>query len=713
MDRDIAMPGADYADRKRTTVEFLQLLAKAARQFRTYPPTSALCTDAVEACHKTFLALRVDEPLAVRITSQHLLLDDEPVEADSAVEQELRRPLHASHVGSIEFDRGTAARDWTQFCLLVAAARRGTRDTATFAERLMDAGVNAIVPRMTPRPEVLTFPHVPDATGRLIAFERTRQAAATPGAPAQYLYPPDKGWVRLDPSAEDPSVSLVDLTLLVGDPGRLASVLSRLVDDAVDEADARDPLRDRYDDVVMLIGAIEPHLGRTLMAKLARAVLDLDVDRRRALLRRSILPHLLDGRAGGDTILAEFPDVELADALGLLFDLEMASPQLLPIALDRLQLAPDRRARLMPLVDAAIGGRLPADRWSAAGFDERAKQLVQVNADVPRQFADFAAFDLAIDDSTRAALADARTALGATDTSEVTLGLLVGLVRLEPSPLVASSLLDRALPLLQGYVRDERWPDATRWLARISDLAGEVDAARPEVAVAIRAALGRFCDRQTLLRIANLFVTDAAQTYTPLLFAALGSAVVPPWLDALASPADRAAAMRLRPVMCQCAIHTAPPIAASLADLRPDVAIAAVTVLGYAGHGHEAAIAALVTGSDEALDREALRALARIASPRSAILITLHIEHGGRTQPAAEEALWRLPAPLAQKHARDLLCRREFIARWPQAATRLLERVAHSGSEKLEPVLESLAPLRFHFWNPAVARVGAKARGLM
>ena len=706
------MPGADYAERKRTTVEFLQLLAKAARQFRTYPPTSSLCTDAVDACHNVFLSLRLDEPLAIRVTSQQLLLDDEPVDGDSAIEQELRRPLHASHVGSVEFDRGTAARDWVQFCLLVAAARRGTRDTSTFAERLMDAGVNSIVPRMTPRPEVLTFPNVPDATGRLIAFERGRQATATPGAPAQYLYPPDKGWVRLDPSAEDPSISLVDLTLLVGDPGRLAGVLARLVDDAIEEGDSRDPLRDRYDDVVMLIGAIEPHLGRTLMAKLARAVLDLDVDRRRALLRRSILPHLLDGRAGGDAILAEFPDVELADALGLLFDLEMASPQLLPLALDRLQLAPDRRARLMPLVDAAIGGRLPADRWSAAGFDERAKQLIQVNAQVPRQFAEFAAFDLSIDDSTRAALADARIAVDATDDSEITLGMLTGLVRLEPSPVVVSSLLDRALPALQGFVRDERWPDATRWVARIADLACEVEAARPEVAAAIRTSLGRFCDRQTLLRIANLYVTEAGQTYAPLLFAALGPSVVSPWLEALASPADRAAAMRLRPVLCQCAVHTAPPIAARLADLRADVAIAAVTVLGYAGQGHEAAIGALVTGSDEALDREALRALARIASPRAAILIALHIDHGGRTQPAAEEALWRLPAPLAQKHARDLLFRREFIARWPQAASRLLERVAHSG-EKIEPVLESLAPLRFRFWNRAVARVGAKARGLM
>src|SRR5215472_10156496 len=314
---------AELADRRRSTIDFLQLLARATRQFRTYPSTSSLCTDAVETCHRAFLALGIDGPIALRVTSQHLLLDDEPIERDSVIEAELRHTLHGSRIGSIEFDRAVSSRDWTQFCALVAAARRSAPEATTFAERLMDAGVTTIVPRMTPRPEVLSFPDTPDATGRLIAFERTRQAAATPGAPSQYLYPPDKGWVRLDPSVEDASISLTDLTLLAGDPRRLAEILARLVDDAIDAGDSREPLRDRYDDVVTLIGAIEPHLGRTLMAKLARAVLDLDVDRRRALLKRSILPHLLDGRADGDAVLSEFPDVELADALGLLFDLEM------------------------------------------------------------------------------------------------------------------------------------------------------------------------------------------------------------------------------------------------------------------------------------------------------------------------------------------------------------------------------------------------------
>jgi hypothetical protein len=136
-------------------------------------------------------------------------------------------------------------------------------------------------------------------------------------------------------------------------------------------------------------------------------------------------------------------------------------------------------------------------------------------------------------------------------------------------------------------------------------------------------------------------------------------------------------------------------------------------VLGFAGAGHEDAVASRIGDADESLDREALRALARIATPKAATLIASQIEAGGRVQPVAEEALWRLPVSLALTRARDLLGRRDFVARCPQSAARLLERAAHGGDSALEPILETLAPLRFHFWNPAVARVGARARNLM
>ena len=83
------------------------------------------------------------------------------------------------------------------------------------------------------------------------------------------------------------------------------------------------------------------------------------------------------------------------------------------------------------------------------------------------------------------------------------------------------------------------------------------------------------------------------------------------------------------------------------------------------------------------------------------------------SDPAAEEALWRLPAPVAFAKTRELLGRREFVTRNAQSAARLLERAAQSGDNGFDPVLASLTSLRFHFWSPALARVGAKARELL
>jgi hypothetical protein len=166
--------------------------------------------------------------------------------------------------------------------------------------------------------------------------------------------------------------------------------------------------------------------------------------------------------------------------------------------------------------------------------------------------------------------------------------------------------------------------------------------------------------------------------------------------------------------MCQCARPAAPLIAERLPSLAPDAAVVALSVLGFAGPGYEDAIAARVADPNERVGREALRALARIASAKAAALVGWQIEHGDDAiRPAAEEALWRLPPRLALARTRELLGRRDFVTRHPQVAARLLDRAAHDGATDLAPVLEGLATLRFYFWSPALARVGARARELM
>jgi hypothetical protein len=53
------------------------------------------------------------------------------------------------------------------------------------------------------------------------------------------------------------------------------------------------------------------------------------------------------------------------------------------------------------------------------------------------------------------------------------------------------------------------------------------------------------------------------------------------------------------------------------------------------------------------------------------------------------------------------------VVRHPEPAARLLARVVHSTNEGLHPLLERLVSLRYHFWNPAAARIGLKARELL
>lgn len=705
--------------RHAAVVDFLQLLGRAARQFHTYPAASPLCTDAIDACHRAFMTLGLDQPLVFRVAPRELLLDDDAVGRGTIIEQELSRPLHGARVASLEIDRAVSTRDWSQFCGILTAPARASQSKATLAELLLDAGVGAIVPRVTPRPELFEIGAPAPAVQTLVERERSRQRPLGAASAAQHLYPADKGWARVDPAIGYESISLVDLAVLVNDPAELAAMLTRLTDEEpADGGSTVAALEQRYSDVVMLIGALDPRLGRMLYSKLARAVLNLDSDRRRALLRRAILPDLLDGRRDGEVVLGEFPDVDLADALCLLLDLEAAAPELLPVALDRLRLAPERRDAVVPLIQAKLEGRVSsgeaADRWSASGLDRHAGALTRVETGTAKNFSEFAAFDLSLTEHAAAALANVREAIVTTDRIDAQLTCALGLARIEPNPSVVSSILSRAVIALQTLTREQRWQDVTRTVARLGDLASELTASRPDVAKAVRDALTRFCDRDTLVRLAQLAASEPGRTYASAIVAALGPSIVPTWLTLLDVPADRA---RIRPIasmLSDCARHVAPAVAERLPVLASDAARTALTVLGFAGAGYESTIAQHVVASDEPRTREALRALARIGSAKAAALIVAQLEHGPAiVQPAAEEALWRLPAATALARTRELLGRREFVTRHPHAAARLLERAAQNSGDDFDPVLENLMSLRFHFWSPAVARVGSKARNLL
>ena len=376
-------------------LEFLQLLGRAVQQYHTYPATSPMCRNAVEACQRSLVALRRDQILC-RVSPTDLIVDEVPLGKGGIVEHELARRLHAAAIAQVTIDQSVSPREIAHFCNdLLASSSRGS-DQPGLIEMLSEHGVDQIALRPAYQPEVLQVRPPAAPVAELIDYQRQkREQLFATGGHIDHLYPPDKGWVRVDPSAKFPTVSLTDLAVLANDPAVLATMLVRLTDDDGPAA-ADDALSQKFSDVATLFSALDPNVARVMFSKLARAVLDLDTERRQALLRRTILPSLLDGRIDG-TVLRDFPDVDLAEALCLLLDLETAAPELVTTALSRLELGSEREAAVLPLLERNLQQR-GGDAATDIGLDSHARRLVRIDHDRTRSFAEFAAYDLSLDD---------------------------------------------------------------------------------------------------------------------------------------------------------------------------------------------------------------------------------------------------------------------------------------------------------------------------
>src|SRR5262249_31589866 len=151
----------------------------------------------------------------------------------------------------------------------------------------------------------------------------------------------------------------------------------------------------------------------------------------------------------------DFPDLDLAESLFLLLELETAAPEVLTTALERLDLPAERRENVVPLLEAKMR-QLRNDaadtlRESAGSrglsLDRYVGKLIRIDAAAGKSFAEFAAFDLSIDHQTAAVIASVPGAIASTDTAVARLRCLCSLVKLEPNPRIVKELLGRALSL--------------------------------------------------------------------------------------------------------------------------------------------------------------------------------------------------------------------------------------------------------------------------
>ena len=700
----------DYAPVEKA----LGLLARAVRQFRTYPATSSMCVDAVTACREALLAIDHRSRISVRVSPHDLIIDDVSLGRGTVIEQELTRRLFKLKVATIDVDTQATPRDLSRFCIDLAESEEPDTQT-TFAERLAQHGVGAIVPIMGRTPAVLDVGVPSSHTIDLVDRERQRRdLLAQPDAPTTHLYPPDRGWVRVDPSQTLDTVSLVDLVVLADDPASLAQMLVRLTDGAAGAAQGREAaLEQKYSDVTLLLSALDPRLAQVMFGKLAHAVLNMDKERRNTLLQCSVLPGLLDGRADG-RILRDFPDMDLAESICLLLDLETAAPDMLGAALNRLDLTEERRDALAPLIEArthALRASMPAGDRSS-GVDDHARALITVDAKSGKDFSEYAAFDLSMDEQVEATLEAVRTGIAGTDLVMRQLLCRFQLVHIEPNPGLVEVFLRSVLTLLGTLERDGRWLDVIEELDCYARLGNALRAERPDVADAVADALRQFCTPSRLLALADLHERDIeGQVIVQRATSALGASLVPGFVALVNEDAQAPRARVFARIMSGIASTVAPALVAEIDNCGPSTARTIVMVLGHAGAGQEVTLGRLAEHGNPQVASEALRALAQVGTPRAASRVAREIrEQADGQATAAEEALLRFPSAIISAHMRDLLGSREFVLGHPQATLRLLDRAAQRRIEGLEIVLTSLEGLRFKFWKPSLVQVARKAR---
>jgi hypothetical protein len=697
--------------------EFLHLLARAIQQFHTYPPGSQMCLSAIEACQRALVVLEARDQVTFRVMPRELIVDEVGVGAGSVIEQELARRLHSASIAQMTIERAASNRELARFCfdLVQCDTRHGLQ--LSLIDLLEEHGVGRIALRAAYRPQVLEISAPSGPVATLIAHQRSkREELFAAGGHIDHLYPPDKGWVRVDPTARFEQVSLVDLALLAQDPATLAGMLLRLTEDDVSDVEGDgDALSRKFSDVATLFAALDPRVSRVMFGKLARAVLDLEPSRRQSLLRRTILPGLLDGKIDGN-VLKDFPDVDLAESICLLLDLETAAPEVVTSALARLDLTPERHAAVLPLVQSRVDARV-ATKPQDSGLDAHARKLTRIDREKARSFAEFAAFDLSLDEQVVASLEGITTGISNSDPVLVQLDCLLRLIRLEPNPEVVQRFAARASRFVEALEGEGRWSEMASWLARQRELENGFRESRPDVADVIAAGLAGFCTIHRAARLVELAGRDdEGRAAANGIVEALGPSVGPALLDAVRQQAasSKEAARAAVQLLCDHAKLVAPALANSLPAAGDAMHWVIARVLGNAGSGYEPPLGALLTSPDEQAVREAFRSLAKIGTARAAALVAAQVDQGrGWVGGAAEQTLWHFPRSEADRQLRELLGRREFVLRHPDVAGRLLDRAAQQGATNLTPILQTLVPLRYRFWNPALVRVARQARSML
>jgi hypothetical protein len=694
--------------------QFLASLAKAVQRHRNYAPTNRLCVKATVACHQLLVGVP-DEQLLLRITPRAMLLpDNTPVGDAPLIQGELTRRLHRAAVGSLAISRNASQGDVARFCraLVDHDGRDGT------VERLEDVlqhlGIDRVQVITVRRPAVLK---VGSPTDLRLACVRDQQQwrdadLATRGA-VGHLYPPNKGWVRLDPACTLGTVSLGDLALIVEDPIDLATMLVQLSDEQT-AADPEEAFEQQLEQITHLVRSLNPALVEPMFARLARALISLDATRRKHLLKTTLLPGLLDGRFDG-ALLRHLPDREMADALAVLADVHVSAPELIMFALDRLGLSTDRRDRIESLVlqsAAALNDDAETDAATPGRIGGYADGRIHVDHADRKSFGDLATYDVAVTAAAAAALEDIQQRIAASKSGSEQVRCVLNLLRLEANPETAERLVERAVSLLNDFQRSASWEEFAFWIGSYRRLSESVAADRPEIGAQVREMVTGYATPSLIQAVIELGTNENRREDAARVLEGLGSAAAAPLVEVLHQEPSRTRRRVLLAIMSLRARAIADGLVPHLNRPQWFVVRNLVYVLGHAGQGYEAAVNACATHQDQRVAREAFRALAQIGTSDALDHVMTALAGRRRIAPLALDALWRFPLTTARPAAKVFLARTDLVLKRPGVARQLLESLAESGGADLRAVVEPLMPLRRRVWNPGAMRLGLRAAAL-
>lgn len=709
---------AGWAARIDAVDQFLTLFAKAVRQLHTYPVSSPVCVDAVSAVRLHLAAIDGPDELQFAVTPDALLMHEHAVGDGAFVRQELTRRLRRARVARLIIQRDCTVRDLTRFGVNLLRGSESADRTISVADLMAEDGVDAIVAEVTARREVLPVSPSAPAQRDLIAHERRRREdRQAPNTRTVHLFPPHRGWIRLDPAEMYEGVTLADLAILVDNPDDLATMLDRLADDAQVQHSADDrALERRFSSVAALFAGLETRLSRVMFGKLARVLLGMEPERRQSILTTSVLPAIFDGRPEVH-VLHAFGDADLAEALSLLFDPQTSGMGVAVSALDQLKLTPERRNAVLPLMDELMRARIdPAlglDAASAIALDQQARRLTSLRSDERRSLAELSGFDFRIDAGARSAIEGVCDGIRNTDGLIVEVICLVNLTGLQPNPEVATSFVKGAMERATQLVNAGRWSDLALALERLAAVRAAVQERRPEIATLIDTELNGLCTPQFgAALLAQHQEGHAMQAVSLRLIDALGLSIAPALLSLLES--DGQSAVVAVTLMSERAALFAPDLAENLGSYGRSIRAHVARVLGHAGAGYEEHLANLCDRQDEKTTREALRGLSRIGTARAAELVGV-VTRDARDwmSTAAVETLLRFPPEIGGPAIRDVLAHRPFVLSQPAAASRLIGRLSQAKVSQLEPVLRDIAALKYRFWNRALVRCAREAASLL